>query len=77
MYAGMSSDFVTLSIKDGSVMLVANLGAGAFSVMLEPVLGTFSDNQWHNVKVIRKLHRVRCPTPFLHKLVTATERIGL
>ena len=57
--AGKSADYVTLSLKEGSVSLVVNLGSGAFEVIVEPEQGIFNDNQWHSIRVNRTLREVR------------------
>nr|XP_026689389.1 neurexin-1a isoform X3 [Ciona intestinalis] len=56
-HTGKSADFVNLSLKQGVVQLVVNLGSGAIEILVEPVNGSFNDNTWHSVTVNRTLKR--------------------
>ncbi|XP_077594762.1 neurexin 1a isoform X15 [Stigmatopora nigra] len=58
LHTGKSADYVNLSLKNGAVSLVINLGSGAFEALVEPVNGKFNDNGWHDVKVTRNLRQV-------------------
>ncbi|XP_057703894.1 neurexin-1a-like isoform X26 [Corythoichthys intestinalis] len=58
LHTGKSADYVNLSLKNGAVSLVINLGSGAFEALVEPVNGKFNDNDWHDVKVTRNLRQV-------------------
>nr|XP_033807905.1 neurexin 3 [Geotrypetes seraphini] len=57
LHTGKSADYVNLALKDGAVSLVINLGSGAFEAIVEPVIGKFNDNSWHDVKVTRNLRQ--------------------
>ncbi|XP_077470380.1 neurexin-1a-like isoform X6 [Stigmatopora argus] len=57
LHTGKSADYVNLSLKNGAVSLVINLGSGAFEALVEPVNGKFNDNDWHDVKVTRNLRQ--------------------
>ncbi|XP_037134510.1 neurexin-1a-like isoform X5 [Syngnathus acus] len=57
LHTGKSADYVNLSLKNGAVSLVINLGSGAFEALVEPVNGKFNDNAWHDVKVTRNLRQ--------------------
>ncbi|CAH1263754.1 NRXN2 [Branchiostoma lanceolatum] len=57
-HTGTGQDYVNLSLKNGAVSLVVNLGSGAFETLVEPLEGTFNDNRWHDVKVTRNLQQV-------------------
>ncbi|XP_077594760.1 neurexin 1a isoform X13 [Stigmatopora nigra] len=57
LHTGKSADYVNLSLKNGAVSLVINLGSGAFEALVEPVNGKFNDNGWHDVKVTRNLRQ--------------------
>ncbi|XP_078674033.1 neurexin-1-like isoform X2 [Branchiostoma floridae x Branchiostoma belcheri] len=56
-HTGTGQDYVNLSLKNGAVSLVVNLGSGAFETLVEPLEGTFNDNRWHDVKVTRNLQQ--------------------
>nr|XP_023690191.1 neurexin-2-like isoform X6 [Paramormyrops kingsleyae] len=58
LHTGKSADYVNLSLKNGAVWLVINLGSGAFEALVEPVNGKFNDNGWHDVRVTRNLRQV-------------------
>ncbi|XP_075923816.1 neurexin-1-like isoform X6 [Petromyzon marinus] len=57
LHTGKSADYVNLSLRDGAVALVINLGSGAFEALVEPVNGKFNDNSWHDVRVTRNLRQ--------------------
>nr|XP_039259128.1 neurexin-3a-like isoform X5 [Styela clava] len=57
LHTGKSADFVNLSIKNGGIKLVVNLGSGAFVVLLKPTVGSFNDDKWHFLEVYRELKR--------------------
>uniref|UniRef100_A0A3B3Q2K9 Neurexin 2 n=1 Tax=Paramormyrops kingsleyae TaxID=1676925 RepID=A0A3B3Q2K9_9TELE len=57
LHTGKSADYVNLSLKNGAVWLVINLGSGAFEALVEPVNGKFNDNGWHDVRVTRNLRQ--------------------
>nr|XP_023663524.1 neurexin-3a-like isoform X10 [Paramormyrops kingsleyae] len=58
LHTGKSADYVNLALKAGAVSLVINLGSGAFETLVEPIVGKFNDNTWHDVKVTRNLRQV-------------------
>uniref|UniRef100_A0A3B3QMM7 Neurexin 3a n=1 Tax=Paramormyrops kingsleyae TaxID=1676925 RepID=A0A3B3QMM7_9TELE len=61
LHTGKSADYVNLALKAGAVSLVINLGSGAFETLVEPIVGKFNDNTWHDVKVTRNLRQVGAP----------------
>ncbi|KAM7374324.1 hypothetical protein PAMP_006990 [Pampus punctatissimus] len=58
LHTGKSADYVNLSLRNGALWLVINLGSGAFEALVEPASGKFNDNIWHNVRVTRNLRQV-------------------
>ncbi|XP_030009743.1 neurexin-2-like isoform X8 [Sphaeramia orbicularis] len=58
LHTGKSSDYVNLSLRNGALWLVINLGSGAFEALVEPASGKFNDNVWHDVRVTRNLRQV-------------------
>uniref|UniRef100_A0A3Q2PP51 Neurexin 2 n=1 Tax=Fundulus heteroclitus TaxID=8078 RepID=A0A3Q2PP51_FUNHE len=71
LHTGKSADYVNLSLRNGAVWLVINLGSGAFEALVEPASGKFNDNVWHDVRVTRNLRQV-CVLNYLpvHCMVT-------
>lgn len=61
LHTGRSADYVNLSLRNGALWLVINLGSGAFEALVEPTSGKFNDNNWHDVRVTRNLRQVRTP----------------
>uniref|UniRef100_A0A8C7ZJJ1 Neurexin 2 n=1 Tax=Oryzias sinensis TaxID=183150 RepID=A0A8C7ZJJ1_9TELE len=59
LHTGRSADYVNLSLRNGALWLVINLGSGAFEALVEPASGKFNDNVWHDVRVTRNLRQVR------------------
>uniref|UniRef100_A0A096M5H7 Neurexin 2 n=1 Tax=Poecilia formosa TaxID=48698 RepID=A0A096M5H7_POEFO len=57
LHTGKSADYVNLSLRNGAVWLVINLGSGAFEALVEPASGKFNDNVWHDVRVTRNLRQ--------------------
>lgn len=58
LHTGKSADYVNLSLRNGALWLVINLGSGAFEALVEPTSGKFNDNVWHDVRVTRNLRQV-------------------
>ncbi|XP_028321920.1 neurexin-2-like isoform X4 [Gouania willdenowi] len=58
LHTGKSADYVNLSLRNGALWLVINLGSGAFEALVEPANGKFNDNAWHDVRVTRNLRQV-------------------
>ncbi|TNN76213.1 Neurexin-1 [Liparis tanakae] len=58
LHTGRSADYVNLSLRNGALWLVINLGSGAFEALVEPANGKFNDNAWHDVQVTRNLRQV-------------------
>uniref|UniRef100_A0A3P8VI31 Neurexin 2 n=1 Tax=Cynoglossus semilaevis TaxID=244447 RepID=A0A3P8VI31_CYNSE len=58
LHTGKSADYVNLSLRNGALWLVINLGSGAFEALVEPSSGKFNDNVWHDVRVTRNLRQV-------------------
>ncbi|KAF7651758.1 hypothetical protein LDENG_00105960 [Lucifuga dentata] len=58
LHMGKSADYVNLSLRNGALWLVINLGSGAFEALVEPASGKFNDNVWHDVRVTRNLRQV-------------------
>ncbi|XP_030216313.1 neurexin-2 isoform X3 [Gadus morhua] len=58
LHTGRSADYVNLSLRNGALWLVINLGSGAFEALVEPAAGNFNDNGWHDVRVTRNLRQV-------------------
>ncbi|CAL8365001.1 unnamed protein product [Lota lota] len=58
LHTGRSADYVNLSLRNGALWLVINLGSGAFEALVEPAAGKFNDNGWHDVRVTRNLRQV-------------------
>ncbi|XP_061754497.1 neurexin-2-like isoform X3 [Nerophis ophidion] len=58
LHTGKSGDYVNLSLRDGALWLVINLGSGAFEALVEPASGKFNDEVWHDVRVTRNLRQV-------------------
>ncbi|XP_020564523.1 neurexin-2 isoform X7 [Oryzias latipes] len=58
LHTGRSADYVNLSLRNGALWLVINLGSGAFEALVEPASGKFHDNVWHDVRVTRNLRQV-------------------
>ncbi|XP_075887572.1 neurexin-2-like isoform X5 [Nelusetta ayraudi] len=58
LHTGRSADYVDLSLRNGALRLVINLGSGAFEALLEPSSGRFNDNVWHDVRVTRNRRQV-------------------
>ncbi|XP_053703292.1 neurexin-2-like isoform X2 [Synchiropus splendidus] len=58
LHTGKSADYVNLSLRNGGLWLVINLGSGAFEALVEPTSGKFNDNAWHDVRVTRNLRQV-------------------
>ena len=54
----MSQDYMSLFLKNGSVLLIVNLGGGPFTVTVENRRGYFNDNQWHTLSMNRTLTQV-------------------
>uniref|UniRef100_A0A1A8I768 Neurexin 2a n=1 Tax=Nothobranchius kuhntae TaxID=321403 RepID=A0A1A8I768_NOTKU len=57
LHTGKSADYVNLSLRNGALWLVINLGSGAFEALVEPTSGKFNDNVWHDVRVTRNLRQ--------------------
>ncbi|KAK3555166.1 hypothetical protein QTP86_010054 [Hemibagrus guttatus] len=57
LHTGKGADYVNLSLKNGAVCLVINLGSGAFEALVEPSEGKFNDNVWHAVRIARNLRQ--------------------
>uniref|UniRef100_A0A8D3DE97 Neurexin-2-like n=1 Tax=Scophthalmus maximus TaxID=52904 RepID=A0A8D3DE97_SCOMX len=57
LHTGKSADYVNLSLRNGALWLVINLGSGAFEALVEPASGKFNDNVWHDVRVTRNLRQ--------------------
>uniref|UniRef100_A0A7N6ADP3 Neurexin 2 n=1 Tax=Anabas testudineus TaxID=64144 RepID=A0A7N6ADP3_ANATE len=57
LHTGKSADYVNLSLRNGALWLVINLGSGAFEALVEPTSGKFNDNAWHDVRVTRNLRQ--------------------
>uniref|UniRef100_A0A8C4E8J0 Neurexin-2-alpha n=1 Tax=Dicentrarchus labrax TaxID=13489 RepID=A0A8C4E8J0_DICLA len=53
LHTGRSADYVNLSLRNGALWLVINLGSGAFEALVEPASGKFNDYVWHDVRVTR------------------------
>ena len=49
---------MSLFLKNGSVLLIVNLGGGPFTVTVDKQQGFFNDNQWHKVSMNRTLTQV-------------------
>lgn len=49
---------MSLFLKNGSVLLIVNLGGGPFTVTVDKQMGFFNDNQWHRVSMNRTLTQV-------------------
>lgn len=62
LHTGRSADYVNLSLRNGALWLVINLGSGAFEALVEPASGKFSDYTWHDVQVTRNRRQV-CRRP--------------
>ncbi|XP_029703957.1 neurexin-2-beta isoform X3 [Takifugu rubripes] len=58
LHTGRSADYVNLSLRNGALWLVINLGSGAFEALVEPTSGKFNDNNWHDVRVTRNRRQV-------------------
>ncbi|CAL1573514.1 unnamed protein product [Knipowitschia caucasica] len=58
LHTGKSADYVNLSLRNGALWLVINLGSGAFEALVEPTSGRFNDDAWHDVRVTRNLRQV-------------------
>lgn len=58
LHTGKSADYVNLSLRNGALWLVINLGSGAFEALVEPTSGKLNDNVWHDVRVTRNLRQV-------------------
>uniref|UniRef100_A0AAQ4PRP8 Neurexin 2 n=1 Tax=Gasterosteus aculeatus aculeatus TaxID=481459 RepID=A0AAQ4PRP8_GASAC len=58
LHTGRSADYVNLSLRNGALWLVINLGSGAFEALVEPAKGKFNDNVWHDLRVTRNLRQV-------------------
>lgn len=58
LHTGRSADYVNLSLRNGALWLVINLGSGAFEALVEPSSGRFNDNVWHDVRVTRNRRQV-------------------
>ncbi|XP_076025001.1 neurexin-2-like [Genypterus blacodes] len=58
LHTGKSADYVNLSLRNGALWLVINLGSGAFEALVEPTTGKFNDNTWHDIRVTRNLRQV-------------------
>lgn len=61
LHTGRSADYVNLSLRNGALWLVINLGSGAFEALVEPTSGKFNDDNWHDVRVTRNRRQVRSP----------------
>ncbi|GAA6085301.1 neurexin 2a isoform X1, partial [Tachysurus ichikawai] len=57
LHTGKGADYVNLSLKNGAVCLVINLGSGAFEALVEPSDSKFNDNVWHAVRIARNLRQ--------------------
>lgn len=72
LHTGKSADYVNLSLRNGALWLVINLGSGAFEALVEPASGKFNDNVWHDVRVTRNLRQVRLhPLSFFPDIMSA------
>ncbi|KAI3373631.1 hypothetical protein L3Q82_022229 [Scortum barcoo] len=69
LHTGRSADYVNLSLRNGALWLVINLGSGAFEAMVEPASGKFNDYVWHDVRVTRNRRQV---TILVDGILTAT-----
>ncbi|XP_035523195.1 neurexin-2-like isoform X6 [Morone saxatilis] len=58
LHTGRSADYVNLSLRNGALWLVINLGSGAFEALVEPASGKFNDYVWHDVQVTRNRRQV-------------------
>lgn len=58
LHTGRSADYVNLSLRNGALWLVINLGSGAFEALVEPASGKFNDYVWHDVRVTRNRRQV-------------------
>ncbi|KAG8008589.1 Neurexin-2 [Nibea albiflora] len=58
LHTGRSADYVNLSLRNGALWLVINLGSGAFEALVEPASGKFNDYVWHDVRVTRNHRQV-------------------
>ena len=60
-HAGQTSDFMSLALVDGKVMFSILLKESEFTVDFEPRAPTtsYADNNWHDVKIVRDVFKVR------------------
>ncbi|XP_022254288.1 neurexin-1-like, partial [Limulus polyphemus] len=65
-YTGEGENFFTLELRDGSVVLMVNLGSGSLERVIRPARVRFDDNQWHKVVVHRKIRQITDATSFCH-----------
>uniref|UniRef100_A0A7N9AUB1 Neurexin 2a n=1 Tax=Mastacembelus armatus TaxID=205130 RepID=A0A7N9AUB1_9TELE len=72
LHTGKSADYVNLSLRNGALWLVINLGSGAFEALVEPASGKFNDNVWHDVRVTRNLRQVLYVTILVDGILTNT-----
>ncbi|XP_076366546.1 neurexin 1-like [Tachypleus tridentatus] len=65
-YTGNGNDFLSLSLRDGGVVLTVSLGSGSLERVVRPSRVRFDDNQWHKVLVHRKVREITDITSFCH-----------
>lgn len=71
LHTGKSADYVNLSLRNGALWLVINLGSGAFEALVEPASGKFNDYVWHDVRVTRNRRQVRMHPPTVTCMLAA------
>lgn len=77
LHTGRSADYVNLSLRNGALWLVINLGSGAFEALVEPTSGKFNDNNWHDVRVTRNRRQVGPPVSFCCWNGNQNQSVGL
>ncbi|XP_067134301.1 neurexin 1-like isoform X3 [Centruroides vittatus] len=69
-HTGHNDDFLSLSLRDGGIVLTVNLGSGSLEKTVRPAKVRFDDNQWHKVLVHRKVREITRATSFCHFSIT-------
>ena len=59
-HAGLTTDYMSLSLVDGTIVFSILLKENEFKVEFEPNRGvkSYADNQWHTIRVKRNIYTV-------------------
>ncbi|XP_061165140.1 neurexin-1-like isoform X3 [Saccostrea echinata] len=57
-YTGEKSDYISIALKNGRVMVIVNLGGGEAKLDIGPSGYRFDDNQWHHLLLTRQSRKL-------------------